>query len=88
VKSTPSLHLIPERSFTVISVKSLLYCGLSAASELSQTLPLSPWSGSMYQSVSMHSCWSPVEVPFGFGTQTLKFDGSVTVPSGFSAMRT
>ena len=64
---------MPTRSFTVISVKSLLYCGLSAASEFSQT-PLMPCSGSMYQSVSMHSCWSPVEVPFGFGTQTLKFE--------------
>lgn len=83
VNSTPSLQKMPLRSFTVISVKSALYCGLLAASELSQT-PSRPRSGSMYQSVSRATCCSPFDCDPALMAQMLNHPAFLTVPSGFS----
>src|SRR6266568_1892093 len=74
---------MPLRSFAVISVKSALYCGLSAASELSQT-PSRPLSGSMYQSVSSAACWSPLDCEPALIAQILNQPAFLIVPSGFS----
>src|ERR1700741_4131786 len=47
-----------------------------------------PASGSMYQSVSMPSCCSPLELLPWFTTQMLNHVGLVILPSGFSEIRT
>src|SRR5215469_4312712 len=60
---------------------------MSLANELSQT-PSMPASGSIYHSVSMPSCCSPLELLPWFTTQMLNHVGLVILPSGFSAIRT
>src|SRR5471032_1272586 len=83
VNSMPSLQKMPLRNFAVISVKSALYCGLSAASELSQT-PSRPLSGSMYQSVSSAACCRPLDCEPALIAQILNQPAFLMVPSGFS----
>src|SRR4051794_1607255 len=74
---------MPLLSFTVISVKSALYCGLSAASAFSHT-PLMPLSGSMYHSVSSATCCRPLDCEPALIAQMLNQPAFLMVPSGFS----
>src|SRR3979490_1856040 len=83
VNSTPSLQKMPLRNFAVISVKSALARGLSAASELLHT-PSRPLSGSMYQSVSSAACCSPLDCEPALIAQILNQPAFLMVPSGFS----
>src|SRR3979411_3323748 len=83
VNSTPSLQKMPLRNFAVISVKSALYRGLSAASELLHT-PSRPLSGSMYQSVSSAACCRPLDCEPALIAQILNQPEFLVVPSGFS----
>src|SRR5262245_40199 len=77
---------MPGRSLTVISVKSALYCGLSAASEFCHT-PSRPRLGSMYQSVSSAACCRPFDWLPALMAQILNQPAFLMVPSGFSRIR-
>src|SRR5262245_61423687 len=77
---------MPDRNLTVISVKSALYWGLSAASEFCHT-PSRPRLGSMYQSVSRAACCRPFDWLPALMAQILNQPAFLMVPSGFSKIR-